>query len=822
MFRTAPLLLLASLAFAQDHPTGPRITPPTLTSVNPRGVARGATTEITVEGLNLAKASAVYFSEPGIKARILRVKELPDLPDIRLGSNGTPSTIDVGPLPPRNQVTLELDITPDAPIGPVRLRLLTPLGTSPEGSFVVEPYYGESADTEPNDSADQAVEAFLPAVLTGAITRPGDVDFFKFRVRAGEQIVFLNQAPMTGSALQPVIRLYDASLQQLAEYGYDGGEANNAFAHTFPTAGAYYLRITDFESSGRATNTYRIMAGKFPLVTSAFPLGLKQGAGATIALHGFGLPATLAAKGTPTTSTEPWMELRPAAAANKLRLALGHDPELLSTGTNLTAATAQPVTLPITLNGRIAAAKADLPTHNYFRFAARKGQQIVVEVNARRLGSPLDSLVEVLDAQGKRIEHTVARATWETFLVLRDHDSTTRGLRIQSWNSLATGDYVMVGNEIVRVDEVPDGPDEDMTVESFNGQRKAFFNTSSEAHGIDRAVYKVQIHPAGARFSPNGLPLVRFNYSNDDGGPGYGKDSLLHFTAPADGDYLVRIRDVRGLGGDDFAYRLHLREPRPDFELSLSPRNPNVPRGGAIPVTITALKREGFNAPIEVSFDALPPGLKATKNTITPGLDATTLLLTADDSADLTHAVPFEITGRATANGRAIAHRANPDDKLKLIALMPRADVRLLTQTRVVELAPGETAEVTVAAERANGFAGRVPVVVSDLPTRVRVTDSGLNGVLIHEDDKTTTFRLWALPNAEPTEGYIYLAARIETRSPQQNMYASVEPVLVRVKPATPSTAKATPNEPGPHKPGVHEPGPRTPALPVDRPAPPK
>ncbi|MBN8731999.1 MAG: hypothetical protein J0L64_15770 [Acidobacteria bacterium] len=811
MFRTASLLLLASLAFAQDHPTGPRITPPTLTSVNPRGVARGATTEITVEGLNLAKASAVYFSEPGIKARILRVKELPDLADIRLGSNGTPSTIDVGPLPPRNQVTLELDIAPDAPIGPVRLRLLTPLGTSPEGSFVVEPYYGESADTEPNDSADQAVDAFLPAVLTGAISRPGDTDFFKFRARAGERIVFLNQAPMTGSALQPVIRLLDASMKVLAEYGYDGGNEKDAFAHTFPTAGTYFLRITDFESSGRATNTYRIMAGNFPVVISAFPLGLKQGADATIALNGFGLPATLAAKGTPSIAGEPIIELRPAsasaAAVNKLRLALGRDPELLSTGANLTAATAQPVMLPITLNGRIAAAKGDLPTHNYFRFAAKKGQQITVEVDARRLGSPLDSLVEVLDAQGKPIEQAVARATWETFLVLRDHDSTTRGLRIQSWNSLATGDYVMVGNEIVRVDEVPDGPDEDMTVESFNGQRKAFFNTSSEAHGIDRAVYKVQMHPAGARFSPNGLPLVRFHYANDDGGPGYGKDSLLHFTAPADGDYLVRIRDVRGLGGDDYAYRLHLREPRPDFELSLAPRNPNVPRGGTIPVTVTALKREGFNAPIEVSFDALPAGLKATKNTIAPGLDSTTLLLTADDSADLTAAVPFEIAGRATVNGRAIAHRANPDDKLKLIALMPRADVRLLTQTRIVELAPGETAEVTVAAERANGFAGRVPVIVSDLPTRVRVTDSGLNGVLIHEDDKTTTFRLWALPNAEPTEGYIYVAARIETRSPQQNMYAAVEPILVRVKPAAPTTAQTAP---------------RKPTLPVDRPAAPK
>jgi len=94
-----------------DWPTGNRTTPPTISAVSPLGVSRGATIEMTVEGLNLARASAIYFSEPGIKARILRVKELPDLPDVRLGSNGTLSTVDLGPLPPRNQVTVELDIS---------------------------------------------------------------------------------------------------------------------------------------------------------------------------------------------------------------------------------------------------------------------------------------------------------------------------------------------------------------------------------------------------------------------------------------------------------------------------------------------------------------------------------------------------------------------------------------------------------------------------------------------------------------------------------------------------------------------------------------
>ena len=103
------ILLFAAMgaaAYAQtaaDSPTGNRTTPPTINSISPSGVPRGATIEMNVEGLNLAKTSAIYFSEPGVKARILRIKELADLPDIRIGSNGTPSTVDLGPLPPRNR-----------------------------------------------------------------------------------------------------------------------------------------------------------------------------------------------------------------------------------------------------------------------------------------------------------------------------------------------------------------------------------------------------------------------------------------------------------------------------------------------------------------------------------------------------------------------------------------------------------------------------------------------------------------------------------------------------------------------------------------------
>ena len=790
MKRLMLLACIASLACADektDHPTGPRITPPTINVVSPRGVARGMSVEMTVEGLNLAKASAVYFSHPGVKARILRIKELPDLPDVRLGANGTPSTIDLGPLPPRNQVTLEVDVAPDADVSEVKFRLQTPLGTSPEGTFLVEPYYGESPDREPNDTPDEAFESYLPTILVGAVSRPGDVDYYKIRVKAGEQVVFENGAMQLGSSLQPIVTILAEDQSLVKEFGSDGRTVSQ-FAHKFDKAGTYFVKVGDYQQSGRGSHTYRIKAGEFPLAASTYPLGLQKGKTAEIAVTGYHLDRgaipvkKISVKGEPSPEDETAVIVRPRAPAgnsfNEVKLALGREPEVESAnGTSL--AQAQVLTVPVTINGKLPSAN----TGHYFRFKARKGEKLILEVNARRLGSELDSIVEVFDTKGTSIEQATVRAVWETTLTLRDHDSATAGLRIQAWNSIAVGDWVMSGGEILRVEAMPRTPDDDIRVETFGGQRLTFFNTSAESHAVDRAFYKVQVHPPGAQFTPNGLPLTRIYYRNDDGGPGYGKDSLLRFTAPADGEYIAMIRDVRGMGGDDFAYRLTLRQPRPDFRLAVTPRNPNVPLGGSVPVVATAFRTDDFDGPIEVTIEDLPSGLKATSGTIGRGQVSTVLLLSADVQAKLDRAVPLNVVGRAKIGAETIAHAANPDDKTKLVSVMPRPDILMTAVTREVVLEPGGTAEVKVAIKRQNGYGGRVPVQVRNLPPRVRVLDVGLNGVLLNEDENERSFTLEALPSAEPIDQLIYVAGDVETRSPLQSQYAAPQAILLKVRP---------------------------------------
>lgn len=752
-------LLLAASLFAQS----PRTTPPTVQSISPRGIARGMTAELVIEGFNLANASAIYFSDRRVTGKILRVKELPDLPDIRIGANGTQSSIDVGPLPPRNQVTVEVDIDPETEIGDVSFRLQTPLGTSPEGALLVEPYVGEAPDKEPNDTLAGAFETYLPAVLTGAISKPGDLDHFKITARAGQTIVIENSSDKVGSSLQPVIAILDANGAVLRTYGEDGTTMN--FSHQFAKAGTYYIRIADYERSGRASHQYRIKVGEFGFVSQFFPLGLQRDAVAKINLTGYNVPATISAKGTPIVEDPFATMVRPEGAYNRVKLALGRDPELTVTQP------APKLTLPVTLNGQLNKAN---PIHK-FTFAAKKGQTIVFEGMARRLGSDLDTSIEVLTAAGKPIEVAAVRPVVETFTTLRDHDSTQPGVRITHWNNINAGDYMMLGREIVRVTELPRGPDADILYEQLNGQRVTYFNTASEAHAIDKAVYKVQIHPPGTQFAPNGLPVTRIYAQNDDGGPGFGKDSYLTFTAPADADYQLVVRDVTGATGP---YRLNIREPRPDFRLSVNPRNPNVPRGGTIPLTVTATRLDGYAGPIDLSFSALPKGFTATKGRIEPNQNIGVLLLTAAADVKVVEAFRFDITGAALG----VTRQASPEDHLKLIAVGANPDVLMTSTTRSVEIAPGETAAIQVKISRHNGFAGRVPVDVVNLPPRVKLPDFGLNGVLLNEGETERTFFIEATPAAEPGDYTIAVAGRVETRSTQQNLSAAPETISVRIK----------------------------------------
>ncbi len=93
---------------------------------------------------------------------------------------------------------------------------------------------------------------------------------------------------------------------------------------------------------------------------------------------------------------------RDGLRSNALPLAVDDLPEAIETEPNDTPAAAQAVAVPVVINGRIQApGDAD-----YFAFQAEAGQTLALEVNARRLGSPLDSILTLYDSTGRKLaEH---------------------------------------------------------------------------------------------------------------------------------------------------------------------------------------------------------------------------------------------------------------------------------------------------------------------------------------------------------------------------------------------------------------------------------
>jgi hypothetical protein len=711
------LILSAPLwALKPDSPSGNRTTPPIIRSFSPMGFPRGTTATLVIEGLNLDKTSKIYFSKSGIQGAITTIEDLPDIEDNRRGSNGGVSTIDLGPLPAHKLVTVELQIAKDAPIGPVNFRLQTPLGTTPTGRFVIEPAVPEVPEHEHSGGIESATTAPIPSVLTGVISKPGDVDYFQISPAAGQRVLIEFSADSLGTALQPVIGVLNRDGKQLHEFTASMGR--NSFVHEFKEAGPAYIRITDYQDGGDLRHFYRLR------VVDA-----------------------------------------PAAAA----------PVSSVKSTNIDLAHADQVGVP-----GVVAARLNSPDH-YYKFHARKDQKVIIDILANRTRSPLDSVIEILDVNGKPVERATVRCVLETAITLRDHDSSSGGIRLLSPAGLKPGDLIMVGAEIMQLDKMPRSPDDDTQFYAFEAQRVGMLDTTPESHALDQPVYKVQVAPPASHFPSNGLPLVHLPYRNDDGGPGYGKDSLLHFTAPAEADYIVRISDVRGSHGDDFRYVLHIHEPRPDFALSVNPRNPNVPAGGRIPITVTARRIDDFDGPIKLEIKDLPPGLHATTSTILPGDVRTTILLSADENASLPGAAALKIVATDYPN-----RTASPEDRLKLISVVPPSDVQMTAQTRKITLSQDGKATVEVSIKRNNGFAGRIPVEVRNLPPGVEIIDVGLNGVLINETETHRSFTLQALPTAHPLQQPIFASAAVETRGAgQQNTFTS-EPIELTILPKQP------------------------------------
>jgi hypothetical protein len=767
------ITVFSAVAAAQqvNAPAALPTIPPAAYSISPVSVERGASAQVTIEGRNLSGLKEVLFDGAGLTAKLIGVTDVPEKTEAYQPGNQGTQVVQA----PKQRAVLDFTVAAAVKPGVHRLRLRSDLGSSNSLAFFVSAY--------PLVSADAPGPVSFPATLAGMLSRPAQTDRYSFHATAGQDLVFKAYAGSLGAGMSPVLTIWsdggDSGPRELVRSTPAARGGDPAIVFKAPADGNYTLAVTDETHTGGWNNFYRIVAGALPYVSGVFPLGVQAGHPARVTVWGANLGTLTSVPVVPPASVETWktipltVQTPLGPTINSLSLNVTAEPDVLEREPNDSPAQAQLIPIPAAVDGHIAAhagATAKTADEDFFRFHALRGQRLDIQVAAARLGSPLDSVIEVLDTQGREIPRAQVRSVWSTTMTLADRTSRDPATRLTSITGLGPRDYLMVGDEINQIVFVPDQPDEDVMYRNFEYQRLALLGTTATVHPTDTAVYKVQILPPDAHFPPNGMPVFTIPFRNDDGGPGYGADSHLVFTAPADGDYLLHLKDVRGMEGDDFAYRLTVREAQPDFSLTMSPSNPNIPRGGTAPLVVSVDRRLGYDGPISLVVDNLPAGVAASPAVIPAHADSAVISLAA--AADAVNGAPgtLRVTGHATVAGREVVREADPDDKLKVVSIMPPPDIVVSVEPRQVTLVPGEEANVTVKVARHNGFKGRVPYNLLGLPEGVTVVNMGFTGGFITESESSRTIQLRAAPWVETGARPVYVVGTVESNSSTQHV----------------------------------------------------
>lgn len=142
-------------------------------------------------------------------------------------------------------------------------------------------------------------------------------------------------------------------------------------------------------------------------------------------------------------------------------------------------------------------------------------------------------------------------------------------------------------------------------------------------------------------------------------------DSYLMVKLPADGKYYIHLTDTRRHSGKEYAYRLRISQPQPDFELRLAPSRICIRGKSSAGVTVYAIRRDGFDGPIKLSFKDLPQGLESGGATIGPKQEVVGLGLKSN-LAEMEKPVNVTVVGTAKVGDREIVHEAVPaEDKMQ-------------------------------------------------------------------------------------------------------------------------------------------------------------
>jgi hypothetical protein len=530
-----------------------------LDRVHPVGIARGSTTDITLEGNDLEGVQKILLSDERLSAE----------------------AIDGG--------KFRVHVPADFPLGMVDIRAVGTWGASNPRTLVVAKS-GSLVEAEPNDLIEQAQSIPMGSAVEGVLQGRADVDYFAVTLEANQSVVIELEAERIDSTVDGVLTVFapDGRAIELSN-AYSGKDPRIDLVA--PVAGSYRVRVHDLLYNGGPGYYYRLRLHQEPTVDLVYPPVAVAGQESTIELWGRHLPGStpapdvtvarrplerLTQKVTLTDPAggplSPGLFLRPRAANQNViswqidpdsagLLSLTDVPVVTETEPNDADPQANPVMIPADIAGRL----DHIQDTDTFRFQGTKDQLIEIAGVSERIGSPADLTIFL-----RRIT------------------------------------AVDAGTGQISTEDV------------------AEFDDDSESVG--------------------GLSYITSSH-----------DPLARIALPADGEYLLTVRDrfAESRGDGRFVYHVRVGPPVPDFQLLVAPVDPSNPSsllvrsGGTSDAMVYALRRGGFAGEIQVAVDGLPPGVTATPVVIGPGQNQVSMVFqAAGDAADAESRLAIRGTAR--------------------------------------------------------------------------------------------------------------------------------------------------------------------------------
>lgn len=546
-----------------------------LLSLFPPGAAAGSTNEVSVRGTDLEDPDALRFSDPRIRA-------------LRSGSNSA---------------TFQVIVPAEVPPGPVQVRWSGRFGASNPRTFVIGS--GPEVLLNPtNTSAATALKLDASAVVSGRLPA-GQTLWFRFRPHAGQRWIAELPVRMLDTRLEPILRVFDVSGQQLES-------SRRGWIEVPSTKGEVLIQLCDVTYRGGDEFPFRFSVTAAPRIDFAIPSVLNPGITNRLTLFGRNLEggrasALMGADGslleqttvdlvgtghTPPLDTTLSLLARPASAflthqvtAWQLSGSNGvSNPLLLGISTNPIVVgpleSGAPPVLPVPV-------QPPVEFHGLFprrgelsgvTFEARKGDKYWVELWAERMGLAADPTAVIQRQKAQKSDSGSAQFT----------------------DVLELGDY--------------------------------------------------ETNPGGSEFNL------------------FTRDPVGRFEAPEDGTYRILVQDLFHTTGKGprLPYRLSIRRESPSFDLvalamqpirandndrAIHPLAPFVRKGGVELIRVLALRRDGFNGEIELSASGWTNGVTSEDTRIPAGQSAGFIpVLAGPEASGPQHPI---LTGRSIPPGAA-------------------------------------------------------------------------------------------------------------------------------------------------------------------------